>query len=141
MTHASKVVTIPLAARTARATGLAIGEPCEGPVCVAPDGRRLDRHGAARIVRQVARRAGITKPVGPRAGQAAVLGLRALRQPALRHHDRMARTRARRDEPPPRPDQLVLRGILGETGLDPADLRQAACSTTSCTVSTGCQRG
>jgi len=38
----------------------------------------------------------------------------------------MARTRVRRDEPPPRPDQLVLRGILGETGLDPADLRQAA---------------
>jgi len=47
MTHASKVVTIPLAARTARATDLAIGERCEGPVCVAPDGRRLDRHGAA----------------------------------------------------------------------------------------------
>jgi site-specific recombinase XerD len=30
-----------------------------------PDGRGLDRHGAARIVRQAARRAGITKPVGP----------------------------------------------------------------------------
>jgi integrase/recombinase XerD len=29
------------------------------------DGRRLDRHGAARIVRRVTRRAGITKPVGP----------------------------------------------------------------------------
>jgi integrase/recombinase XerD len=27
--------------------------------------RRLDRHGAGRIVRRVARRAGITKPVGP----------------------------------------------------------------------------
>ena len=32
---------------------------------MAADDRRLDRHGAARIVRQVARRAGITKPVGP----------------------------------------------------------------------------
>ena len=32
---------------------------------VAPDGRRLDRHGAARIVRRVTRRAGITKKVGP----------------------------------------------------------------------------
>lgn len=38
----------------------------------------------------------------------------------------MAKTRARRDEPPPDPDRLVLRGILGNTGLDPADLRQAA---------------
>jgi integrase/recombinase XerD len=60
-----KVVTIPLAPRTARAIDLAIGERCEGPVFLATDGRRLDRHGAARIVRQAARRAGITKPVGP----------------------------------------------------------------------------
>jgi integrase len=37
---------------------------------------------------------------------------------------RMAKTRALRDEPPG-PDQPVLRGILGDTGLDPADLRQA----------------
>jgi integrase/recombinase XerD len=36
-----------------------------GPVFVAGDGRRLDRHGAARIVRRVARRAGIAKPIGP----------------------------------------------------------------------------
>jgi hypothetical protein len=60
-----KVVTIPLAPRTARAIDLAIGERTDGPVFLAPDGRRLDRHGAARIVRQAARRAGITKPVGP----------------------------------------------------------------------------
>jgi integrase/recombinase XerD len=60
-----KVVTIPLAPRTARAIVLTIGERCEGPIFLAPDGRRLDRHGAARIVRQAARRAGITKPVGP----------------------------------------------------------------------------
>jgi site-specific recombinase XerD len=32
---------------------------------VGPDGQRLDRHGAARIVQRVTRRAGITKPVGP----------------------------------------------------------------------------
>lgn len=38
----------------------------------------------------------------------------------------MAKRRARRDEPPPDPDQLVLRGIPGDTGLDPADLRHAA---------------
>jgi integrase/recombinase XerD len=60
-----KVVTIPLAPRTARAIDLAVGERCEGPIFVAADGRRLDRHGAARMVRRVARRAGITKAVGP----------------------------------------------------------------------------
>jgi integrase/recombinase XerD len=60
-----KVVTIPLAPRTARAIDLAVGERVEGPMFIAPDGRRLDRHGAARIVRRVARRVGITKPVGP----------------------------------------------------------------------------
>ena len=60
-----KVVTIPLAPRTARAIDLAIGERADGPVFLAPGGRRLDRHGAGRIVRRVARRAGITKNVGP----------------------------------------------------------------------------
>jgi len=60
-----KVVTITLAPRTARAIDLAIGERTEGPLFLATDGRRLDRHGAARIVRRVTRRAGITKPVGP----------------------------------------------------------------------------
>jgi integrase/recombinase XerD len=60
-----KVVTVPLAPRTARAIDLAIGERCEGPIFLAPDGRRLDRHGAARIVRRRTRRAGIAKPVGP----------------------------------------------------------------------------
>ncbi len=60
-----KVVTIPLAPRTARAIDLAIGERCEGPIFLTIDGRRLDRHGAGRIVRRVARHAGITKNVGP----------------------------------------------------------------------------
>jgi integrase/recombinase XerD len=60
-----KVVTIPLAPRTARAIDLAVGGRAEGPIFVARGGRRLDRHGAGRIVRRVARRAGITKPVGP----------------------------------------------------------------------------
>src|SRR5689334_15695580 len=60
-----KVVTIPLAPRTARAIDLAIGERTEGPVFLARDGRRLDRHGAGRIVRTTARRAGITKIVTP----------------------------------------------------------------------------
>ncbi len=60
-----KVVTIPLAPRTARAIDLAVGERCDGPIFLAADGRGLDRHGAARIVRRAARRAGIAKPVGP----------------------------------------------------------------------------
>ncbi len=60
-----RVVTIPLAPRTARAIDLAISERTDGPIFLAADGRRLDRHGAARIVRRAARKARIAKPVGP----------------------------------------------------------------------------
>jgi integrase/recombinase XerD len=60
-----KVVTIPLAPRTARAIDLAVGERVDGPIFCGQDGQRLDRRGAARVVRRVARRAEITKPVGP----------------------------------------------------------------------------
>jgi integrase/recombinase XerD len=60
-----KTVTIPLAHRTARAVDRAIGERDSGPIFITADGRRLDRHGASRIVRRVARRAEITKPIGP----------------------------------------------------------------------------
>jgi site-specific recombinase XerD len=60
-----KIVTVPLAPRTARAVDLAIGERTGGPIFTTVAGRRLDRHGAARIVRRVARRAGIAKPIGP----------------------------------------------------------------------------
>ncbi len=48
-----------------RAIDLATGERCDGPLFLTGDGRWLDRHGAGRIVRKVARRAGIAKPVGP----------------------------------------------------------------------------
>jgi integrase/recombinase XerD len=61
----SKVVTIPLAPCTARAIDLAIGERTGGPVFLPAEGRRLDRHGAGRIVRKAARRAGIVKTVTP----------------------------------------------------------------------------
>jgi integrase/recombinase XerD len=60
-----KVATMPLAPRVARALDLAIGERLEGPIFVDVDGIRLDRHAAGRIVRRAARRAGITKRVGP----------------------------------------------------------------------------
>ena len=59
------MVTIPLAPRTARTIDLAVGERTGGPVFQAADGRRLDRHGAGRVVRKVARRAGIGKAVTP----------------------------------------------------------------------------
>ena len=60
-----KVVTVPLAPRTARAIDLAVGERTEGPLFLTADGRRLDRHGAARVVRRVTRRAQIAKHVSP----------------------------------------------------------------------------
>ncbi len=60
-----KVVTIPVAPRTARAIDLAVGERADGPVFLTVDGRWLDRHGARRIVRKVARRTGIGKTVTP----------------------------------------------------------------------------
>ena len=60
-----KVVTLPLAPRTARAVDLAIGERMGGPIFLGTDRGRLDRHAAGRIVRRAARRAGITKRVGP----------------------------------------------------------------------------
>jgi integrase/recombinase XerD len=60
-----KVVTIPMAPRTARAIDLAVAERCQGPIFVGSNDRRIDRHAAGRIVRRIARRAGIAKPVGP----------------------------------------------------------------------------
>jgi integrase len=58
------VVTIPLTPRTARALDLATGARTGGPIFLASDGRRLDRHGAGRIVRRVARRRGSPRPSG-----------------------------------------------------------------------------
>jgi integrase/recombinase XerD len=60
-----KLVTMPLAPRVARVVDLAVGERVEGPLFLGADGDRLDRHAAGRIVRRVARRAGIGKRVGP----------------------------------------------------------------------------
>jgi hypothetical protein len=61
-----RVVTIRLAPRNARAIDLVIGERSEGPLLLAAGGKRFDRHGAARIVRRVTRRVGISKRVTPR---------------------------------------------------------------------------
>jgi integrase len=60
-----KIITIPLAPRTARAIDLSSGELLGGPIFTGRDASRLDRHAAGRIVGPVARPEGITKPVGP----------------------------------------------------------------------------
>ena len=57
---------MPLAPRTARAIDLAAGGPCDGPIFVGTDGRRVDRHAAERIVRRIARCAGIRQARGTR---------------------------------------------------------------------------
>ena len=58
-----KVVTVPLAPPGRSTWPLA--SAWKGRSSWPPTARRLDRHGAGRIVRRVARRAGITKSVGP----------------------------------------------------------------------------
>jgi integrase/recombinase XerD len=60
-----KKAVIPLAPRTARAIDLAVGERCDGPIFTTTAGQRLDRHGAGRVVRRIARRAGLAKKIGP----------------------------------------------------------------------------
>jgi integrase/recombinase XerD len=60
-----KVVTVPLALPDGAGHRLAVGERCDGPIFVGTDGQRIDRHAAGRIVRRIARRAGIAKRVGP----------------------------------------------------------------------------
>ena len=62
----NKTATIPLSPRTARALDLYIGERETGPIFLNHDGtRRLDRHASARIVRRLAKRAGIDKRISP----------------------------------------------------------------------------
>ena len=62
----NKTATIPLAPRTARAIDHYVGERDTGPIFVNHDGsRRLDRHASARIVRRLAKAAGIAKRICP----------------------------------------------------------------------------
>jgi site-specific recombinase XerD len=60
-----KIVTIPLAPRTARSLDLAISERVDGPIFLRADGQRMDRHCGGRTVRRVARRAGLNKKISP----------------------------------------------------------------------------
>lgn len=68
-----------LAPRTAEAIDLCVGEREEGPILLNYDGtRRLDRHAATRIVKRLARRAGIEKKISPlgTAGSRSLVGAR-----------------------------------------------------------------
>jgi integrase/recombinase XerD len=60
-----KTVTIPLAPRTARALDLAIGERLDGPLFLGANDHRMTRDAAARMVRRIAKSAGIPKRIGP----------------------------------------------------------------------------
>jgi integrase/recombinase XerD len=60
-----KVVIIPLAPRTARTVYLAVGERETGPIFLDSMARRMNRHQASRVVRRLARRAGIDKTITP----------------------------------------------------------------------------
>jgi len=56
---------IPLAPRTARTLYQAVGDREEGPVFLHETGGRMHRHHASRIIRRLARRAGIDKTISP----------------------------------------------------------------------------
>jgi integrase/recombinase XerD len=58
-------VIVPLAQRTARTVYLAFGERAEGPIFLSDSGDRMNRHQAARVVRRLARHAGIDKTISP----------------------------------------------------------------------------
>ncbi len=70
-----KHVIIPLAPRTSRALDLYVGERTSGPIFLSDDGRRMDRSAADRIVKRLARRAGIAKQISPHSLRAAFITL------------------------------------------------------------------
>jgi integrase len=60
-----KHATVPLAPRTSRAIDLYLGERTSGPLFLSANGRRMDRCAADRMVKRLARQAGISKRVSP----------------------------------------------------------------------------
>jgi site-specific recombinase XerD len=60
-----QTVIAPLAPRTARTVYLTAGERTYGPIFESDDGQRMNRHQAARIVRRLAKQAGIDKVISP----------------------------------------------------------------------------
>jgi site-specific recombinase XerD len=61
----SKRAVIPLPPRVGRAIDAAAGERQSGPVLLTHVGNRMNRHAATRIVRRLAKAAGITKHISP----------------------------------------------------------------------------
>lgn len=61
----AKLALLPMPPHVARAVDLAAGDRLSGPVLISRSGNRLDRYGATRIVRRLAKRAGITKHISP----------------------------------------------------------------------------
>jgi site-specific recombinase XerD len=100
-----KTVLVPMAPRTARTVDLAVAERASGPIFLRRDGRRLDRHSAARVARRVARRAGITKRVGPHTLRQRVhhRGARRRRPASRRPRSRQPRRSPHHDALRPRP--------------------------------------
>jgi len=60
-----KTVIVPLAPRTARTVYLAVGERDTGAIFITGDGTRMNRHQGARMVRRLAKWAGIDKKISP----------------------------------------------------------------------------
>jgi integrase/recombinase XerD len=60
-----KTAIVPLAPRTARTVYLAIGERQTGPIFLNTNQHRMDRHQASRVVRRLAKHAGIDKNISP----------------------------------------------------------------------------
>jgi site-specific recombinase XerD len=61
----AKHALIPMPPRVARAVDLVAGERTAGPLLLTRHGNRMNRHAATRIVRRLARRAGVTKHISP----------------------------------------------------------------------------
>jgi integrase/recombinase XerD len=61
----SKLAVIPLPPKVGRAVDLAAGERSRGPLLLGASCDRLNRQAAARIVRRLAKRAGVTKHISP----------------------------------------------------------------------------
>jgi len=60
-----KPATIPLPIPVARTLDVAAGDRTTGPLLLRPDGHRMDRRAADRVVKRMAKAAGIDKPISP----------------------------------------------------------------------------
>ena len=65
MGKGSKLAVIPLPPQVARAVDAAVGPRSSGPLLLSQAGRRMNRPAATRIVRRVAKSAGVTKRISP----------------------------------------------------------------------------